>query len=164
MCRFVVDVVCAATSARCHLRSGVGLTIGSISSTVRNVTFRDSYMHHTYKVGLTPRTLKSMPTVRPLGTRRTTHMAYGIHAPPEVLCARNTAQHSARCARCATARCSDANPSCCWATLGHSEPAGVRVGRAETMLIFALCLCAPLLWRDLAARCRGSISSSEATV
>ena len=57
MCRFVVDVVCAATSARCHLRSGVGLTIGSISSTVRNVTFRDSYMHHTYKVGLTPRTL-----------------------------------------------------------------------------------------------------------
>jgi methylaspartate ammonia-lyase len=52
MCRFVVDVVRAATSARCHLRSGVGLTIGSISSTVRNVTFRDAYMHHTYKVGL----------------------------------------------------------------------------------------------------------------
>lgn len=30
--------------------SGVGLTIGSISgSIVRNITFRDSYMHHTYK-------------------------------------------------------------------------------------------------------------------
>ena len=30
--------------------SGLGLTIGSIGgSTVRNVTFRDSYMHHTYK-------------------------------------------------------------------------------------------------------------------
>jgi hypothetical protein len=30
--------------------SGVGLTIGSISgSVVRNITFRDCYMHHTYK-------------------------------------------------------------------------------------------------------------------
>ena len=29
--------------------SGVGLTIGSIASTVRNVTFRDAYMHHTHK-------------------------------------------------------------------------------------------------------------------
>jgi hypothetical protein len=30
--------------------SGLGLTIGSIgSSTVRNITFRDIYMHHTYK-------------------------------------------------------------------------------------------------------------------
>jgi len=29
--------------------SGVGLTIGSIASTVRNITFRDCYMHNTYK-------------------------------------------------------------------------------------------------------------------
>eukprot|EP00931_Biecheleriopsis_adriatica_P090347 TRINITY_DN64348_c0_g1_i1.p1 TRINITY_DN64348_c0_g1~~TRINITY_DN64348_c0_g1_i1.p1 ORF type:complete len:448 (+),score=78.88 TRINITY_DN64348_c0_g1_i1:161-1504(+) len=29
--------------------SGVGLTIGSIASTVRNITFRDAYMHHTFK-------------------------------------------------------------------------------------------------------------------
>jgi polygalacturonase len=29
--------------------SGLGLTVGSIASTVRNLTFRDSYMHHTYK-------------------------------------------------------------------------------------------------------------------
>lgn len=29
--------------------SGVGLTIGSIASTVRNVTFRDAHMHHTTK-------------------------------------------------------------------------------------------------------------------
>jgi len=29
--------------------SGVGLTIGSIASTVRNITFRDAYMHHTMK-------------------------------------------------------------------------------------------------------------------
>jgi len=29
--------------------SGVGLTIGSIASTVRNITFRDAYMHHTSK-------------------------------------------------------------------------------------------------------------------
>jgi len=29
--------------------SGVGLTIGSIASTVRNITFRDAYMHHTHK-------------------------------------------------------------------------------------------------------------------
>jgi polygalacturonase len=29
--------------------SGVGLTIGSIASHVRNITFRDSYMHHSYK-------------------------------------------------------------------------------------------------------------------
>lgn len=29
--------------------SGLGLTIGSIASTVRNITFRDAYMHHTYK-------------------------------------------------------------------------------------------------------------------
>eukprot|EP00656_Telonema_subtile_P003824 TRINITY_DN11733_c0_g1_i3.p1 TRINITY_DN11733_c0_g1~~TRINITY_DN11733_c0_g1_i3.p1 ORF type:complete len:378 (-),score=64.36 TRINITY_DN11733_c0_g1_i3:121-1254(-) len=29
--------------------SGLGLTIGSISSDVRNITFRDAYMHHTFK-------------------------------------------------------------------------------------------------------------------
>lgn len=29
--------------------SGLGLTIGSISSTVRNITFRDAHMHNTYK-------------------------------------------------------------------------------------------------------------------
>lgn len=29
--------------------SGVGLTIGSIASTVRNITFRDAHMHHTKK-------------------------------------------------------------------------------------------------------------------
>jgi polygalacturonase len=29
--------------------SGVGLTIGSIASTVRNITFRNAYMHHTMK-------------------------------------------------------------------------------------------------------------------
>jgi len=29
--------------------SGVGLTIGSIASNVRNITFRDAYMHHTMK-------------------------------------------------------------------------------------------------------------------
>jgi len=29
--------------------SGVGLTIGSIASTVRNITFRNAYMHHTTK-------------------------------------------------------------------------------------------------------------------
>ncbi len=29
--------------------SGVGLTIGSIASNVNNITFRNAYMHHTYK-------------------------------------------------------------------------------------------------------------------
>lgn len=29
--------------------SGVGLTIGSIASTVNNITFRNAYMHHTHK-------------------------------------------------------------------------------------------------------------------